>query len=296
MSKYCIGVDIGGTHIKAGLVNSAGKIIKEVEVDTQAFRDSNVVFENIVNAIEELFSKNTNSIGIGCPGPLDTRNGVIIETPNLPFRNFPLVSKLKRKFKVKNIVLENDANCFTLGEALYGKAEGHSIVFGIILGTGFGSSLVINNEIYHGARGIAPEIGHTTINYDNEKDPFKNKGAVETYISKESLLKFSHMFGFDIEDTAQLFDFANKSSKNIEPVMKMYGKYLGIALANIVYSYDPEIIVLGGGVSNLFPYFRDYMLEEMKERLTVKPPKIIKSSLQSKAAILGAASLVMKNS
>ena len=76
----------------------------------------------------------------------------------------------------------------------------------------------------------------------------------------------------------------------------MYGKYLGIALANIVYSYDPEIIVLGGGVSNLFPYFRDYMLEEMKERLTVKPPKIIKSSLQSKAAILGAASLVMKNS
>ena len=122
MVKY-IGLDIGGTHIKAGLITKTGKIQKEVSVDTQSFRGEKVVFENIVNAIEEVMTKDVKAIGIGCPGPLNTKKGTIIKTPNLPFKNYPLVSKLSKKLKLKNIVLDNDANCFALGEALYGKAK-----------------------------------------------------------------------------------------------------------------------------------------------------------------------------
>ena len=152
--KYIIGVDLGGTNIKTGLVSSYGKIIKKYEAKTQANKGTKKVISNIIKTIDEVKSEKVFGIGIGSPGPFDYKNGIITKPGNLPFRNVPLKKIIQTKFKIKTF-LDNDANCFALAEAIFGQGKKYENVVGITLGTGIGGGIVINKKIFHGRNNAA---------------------------------------------------------------------------------------------------------------------------------------------
>ena len=168
-----IGVDLGGTTIKSALVSSAGKIIKKHEIATEAEKEASKVIKNIFSAIDKVKNGKILGIGIGSPGPMDYKRGIITNPVNLPFKNVPLRKIIKNKFKLP-VFLDNDAKCFTLAEATFGQGKNYENVIGITLGTGFGCGLVINKKIYHG-RSNATEFGHATIDYKGLKSKSGNK-------------------------------------------------------------------------------------------------------------------------
>src|SRR3989338_243204 len=180
-----IGIDLGGTNIKTGLVSPKGKLIKKCEVPTEAKKKAKTVISNIFSSIENVYAGKISGIGIGSPGPMDYKKGIIINPVNLPFKNLPLKSMLQHKFKTKTL-LDNDANCFALAESIFGSCKNYENVLGITLGTGFGGGFVINKKIFHG-RGNAAEFGHMTINFDGLKARSGNDGDIEEYAAARGI-------------------------------------------------------------------------------------------------------------
>ena len=284
--KSVIGVDLGGTNIKTALVTQKGKIIKKYETKTEAKKGTKTVINNIVNAIETVKVNNVAGIGIGCPGPLNYKSGTVLNPVNLPFRNVPLKNILAKKLKLP-VYLDNDANCFTLAEATFGQGKPYDAVVGLTLGTGVGSGIVINKKIYHG-KGNAAEFGHSTINYDGPKSRCGNHGCIETHIGARGIITIHNHKGNPFLIYKQALEGNKKAIKTYEKM----GYYLGIGLTNIIYALDPDIIVIGGKISNSWKYFSKSMNKTIKERYFSKPSKIVKSNLKE-AGILGAAALIL---
>lgn len=283
-----IGVDLGGTSIKAALVSQKGKIIKKCEIPTEAEKGAKAVISNIISSIEKVKDGKILGIGIGSPGPMDYKKGVITNPVNLPFKNVPLKKIIKNKFNV-SVFLDNDAKCFTLGEAVFGKGKKCGNVVGITLGTGFGCGLVVNKKIYHG-RGNATEFGHTTIKHDGIKSKSGNDGSIEEYVAARGITTL-----FDGKASPkEIYNLALKRNKKAIEAYNKMGYYLGIGLTNIIYAFDPDMIIVGGKISNAWAFFHKAMEEEIKKRYFSKPCKIVKSGLKD-AGILGAAALVIEN-
>ncbi len=259
-----IGLDIGGTGIKAGLVYK-NKIIKKVKVKTGKTKKE--VIKNILSVIEQLFDSKVKAIGIGCPGPADYEKGVIWNTPNLPLKGVNLKKIISQKFKRK-VFMDNDASCFVLGEAVRLKKKN---VVGLTLGTGVGGGIVINGKLYSG-KGNAGELGHCTINFDGPTEKL-GKGSLEAYLSGKAIKK---IYG---KEPSQL----NKKE------WARYGKLLGIGIANLAYAFDPDVVVLGGGISNEFKFFKSSMNREIKTRTTIKT-KVLQGNKDG--GILGAAKII----
>jgi glucokinase len=289
MKKY-IGVDIGGTKIHASLIDEKGRIVREIIIRTEASRGRKKVIQNIFSAIESLFSKQVRGIGIGSPGPIDIRKGKILNTPNLPLKNFDLRRAVQKKFRVKT-ALDNDAKCFVLGEAVYGSGRGKKIVAGLTMGTGIGGGLVLDGKIYHG-RGRASEFGHMPINFEGNVGKCGHRGCLESYIGKFAIRKYASRIG--IGNPYDLFIAAKKGNKKARKIWRDVGFYLGIGVAYLANIFDPDIIVIGGNVSGAWQFFEKEMKKTVREKSIVGLPRIVKSGLGSKAAILGAARLVME--
>lgn len=246
-----IGVDIGGTNIKAGIV-SGNKVIKKIILKTGKTKKE--ALDNIIKSIEILYTKDVKGIGIGCPGPADYEKGIITGTPNLPLKGVNLKKIISQKFK-KKVLMENDANCFALAEAI--RLKNKNLV-ALTLGTGIGGGIIINGRILHG-KGNAGHIGHSTIKYDGLKSKCGNN-CVETLY------------------------------KDARANRKSFAKYLGVTLANINDILDPEVISIGGGVSNTWSSFYKKMMEEFRKRTINKMPKVVKGA--EYAGIIGAAALL----
>jgi glucokinase len=283
-----IGLDLGGTNIKAGLVSPRGKVIKRCEIPTQAHKGLKAVIDNIVSAIKKVKSGKIGGIGIGSPGPMDHKKGIITHSVNLQFRNTPLRKIVQDKFKVKTF-LDNDANCFALGEALFGSGRKHENVVGITLGTGLGGGFVVNKKIYHG-RNNAAELGHITIKYDGPRSRCGNQGCIETYAAARGITRIFHG-----SDPYAIYKLALQGNKKAIRTFERTGHYLGIGLTNIIYALDPDIIVIGGKISNSWRFFSKSINKAVKERYFDKPCKIVRSKLKD-AGILGAAGLVLQKS
>jgi len=288
--NYIIGVDLGGTNTKVGLVSLNGKIVKRTEVPTETEKGSKVVIKNILDSIIKVKKGKILGIGIGSPGPLDYKRGVITKPVNLPFRNTPLKKIVQNKFKLKTF-LNNDANCFALAESLFGNAKGYNNVIGLTLGTGIGGGIVINKKIYHG-RGNAAEIGHMTIDYHGPKSRCGNNGCIETHAAARGLLSRSK--GLNVQSALELHKLALKNNKAAQKVFSDIGEFLGIAITNLNYAFDPDVIVLGGKISNSWKYFSKSMFATIKKRYFAKPCKVVKTGLGRDAGILGAAALVLE--
>ncbi|MFH1399553.1 MAG: ROK family protein [Candidatus Woesearchaeota archaeon] len=280
-----IGVDIGGTNIRAALI-SRGKIIKNVSVETQANKGQAKVLQNIIYAISQV-NQNAEFIGVGSAGLLDDKKGIILHASNLQLSNVPLKAIISRKFHLP-VSLDNDANCFTLGEALYGAGKGYKNVIGLTLGTGVGGGIVISKKLYRG-RGNAGEFGHATIKFDSGKSGCGNNGCLEEYAGKKAIIKLAKRHNLQIKSPFELYQLAARNKK-AKQVFQQLGFFLGISVTNLINIFDPDIVVIGGQIANSWQYFAPMLKQTVKQRCRIKNTKICKAQL-SNAALLGAAAL-----
>lgn len=294
MTSSCIiGIDIGGSSVKAGLVTSAGELlsVKKEPTGKTAQEIQDTLKKLVTLLLTEASQKQMEvcGIGIGSPGPLDKEKGMILNTPNLP-HNTLLRVPLQEITRLP-VYLENDANCFGLAEACFGSGKDKRTIFGITLGTGFGSCLIIDGKLFTG-RGNATEFGHTTINFDEKKKKDENtyQGSVEYYISKAAQVRYAEEQGLGQISPRETHTLAEQGNAKALKVFEQYGFYLGIALANAINTFDPDIVVIGGACSRSFPFFKDALFEQLQQRCIVKIPEITVSAL-SEPGILGAASL-----
>lgn len=289
--QLTIGIDIGGTSIKCGVVDKAGEVHKLERLKTPKTKEELIhAVINITNSLFQEFKHHPiKGIGIGCPGPLNTKYGVILKSPNLP-QFTDIGHPMKNNFSIP-VVFENDANCFTLAEAVHGAGKEHNIVLGITLGTGFGAGLIMNGQIYNG-KGNALELGHTIINHDEEEQlPNLVKGCVEQYLGTTGILNVARKYDLDVKEPIDIFQLAEMKNDKALGVWKAYGYYLGIAVTNCIHSFDPEIIVVGGSMNQAWSYFEEAMHLVIDERCIQEKPKIVRASVKD-AGIVGASLLV----
>lgn len=274
--RKIIGVDMGGTKIHTSLI--LGKeIISECIVETPAKESEKVVLDRLIKAIEEVYEPGCEGIGIGVPSVVDWKQGIVYDVVAIPSWKEVHVKKiLEDHFKIP-VYVNNDSNCFALGENFFGKGMDSANFVGVTIGTGLGSGIIIENKLYQGVNTGAGEIG--SISY---KD-----GIIEQYCASEFFISR----GLDGE---QLYLEAKKGDQKALEVFKDYGKNLSEVVKIVLYAYDPETIILGGSISNAYEFFIDAVwqgLEDFMFPVELKKLKIEKSQLKN-SAVLGAAALV----
>ncbi len=316
--KYSIGVDLGGTNIVSAIVNCQGKIVNSLKVPTLAERGKEATIKRIIETIHENIIQSTIAlddiigIGIGAPGPLDVKRGIINFAPNLPgWIDVPLKKKLENEFNMK-VVLENDANAAAWGERCFGAGQGVNNLVCFTLGTGIGGGIIIDGKIYHGNNYGAAELGHMTVNKDGPRCNCGNYGCLEAYSSatgiknriknriKEGIK--SKFLNFDNDDELlqslrlkSIFESARKGDKLTKGVVEEAISYLGIAIANIANILNPEMVVLVGGITNEGNKLLIPLRREVKKRAfysNCKSLKIVIGKLGGNAGVLGAAALL----
>src|SRR3989344_9002704 len=185
--KNTLGIDIGGSSIKAGFLPGTRRRCLHFKARPTP-KTTQAAWELLIDIIIDYCARyRVQTIGVGCPGPLDIKRGLIINPPNLPFKNFPFKQFLEQETLLP-ITIDNDANVFTLAEAILGAGKKYQNVIGLTLGTGVGGGIVINKKIYHG-RGNAGELGHTTINYKGPKSRCGNDGCIETHVAARGIIR-----------------------------------------------------------------------------------------------------------
>lgn len=290
-----IGLDVGATKIAAGLVVKQGKILKKKILKTEVWKGKKVILTNINKAIESVWKPKVQAIGIGMAGQCETKTGTFLSGPNFPknFRNIKIKKILESKFKVP-VFLDNDARCFTLAESIFGVGKNYKNIIGITIGTGIGSGVIIDGKIYRGKNNTAGEIGHQTL---DTSPPFRcscgRRGHFEALVSGKAMINFyKHLTG-KTKSTFEITKLAKRGDKTAQNVITLLSKYLTLGLANVIHIFNPEIIVLGGGLAQIEEIWQPALKNLKKELIykSLRQTKIIKSKLKDKAGILGAALL-----
>lgn len=288
-----MGVDIGGTNIRLGIVDDKGKILYRKRFPTLKEQGKDEVITRLLKAIADV-KKNSKypirRIGIGCPGPLDSRKGIVLSPPNLPgWNKVPLKNIVQKRFNLP-VVLENDANCFALGEKWRGAAKGCKDMVCLTLGTGIGGAIILNGALYTGKDGFGGELGHMSINFDGPKCGCGKRGCLEAYASATALVK--RYKGKQNVTSEEIYKLALRGDRRAKKVLKETALYLGVAISNFVNAFNPEIVVLGGGLAkagdSIFPEIR-----RIVRKISLKPLlrnlKIVPAKLSEDAGIIGAA-------
>ncbi len=291
--NYHIGLDIGGTKIAAGLILNK-KIIKKARVNTNAKAKKTQIINNIFNAIDLVFDSKATGIGIGIAGQIDQKNGILISSPNFSnnFKNVKIEKIINQKFK-KPVKIENDANCFALGEAICGAGKGYNPIAGLTLGTGVGGGIIINKKIYHGKFGFAGEIGHMIIEKNGFVCSCGKNGHLEAYTSGTAMTKIYQKITGQNKNSLFVEEKFKQGEKNAVKTFKIMSEALACGISNIINILDPEIIVLGGGLSKVKSLIMPAIKLAKEQSISKKPnkTKIAISILKDDAAVLGAALL-----
>lgn len=252
-----IGIDLGGTKIEAVLMNNAGEIVRQRRIPSPASHYHAILdaIVSLVNSLETEASAHCR-IGIGTPGAPSLATGLMKNCNSTELNGQPLQRDLEARLQ-REIRLANDANCFALSEAVDGAAANQSLVFGVILGTGVGGGLVINQQALIGRNAIAGEWGHIPLpGADEGRACYCGKvDCVETYLSGGGLLRTARARMPDLADTRQLAELADAGDADAVAVLRDFSEQLARALAVVVNIVDPDIIVLGGGLSNIQPLY-----------------------------------------
>ena len=318
MVDKVIGIDIGGTNLRGALVSTEGEILKRMEISSQADQGINKVIENLAGFIKDISEgENVCNIGMGIPGIINSKDGVITQAPNiLNVDDYPLRAVLNEKLGSDiHIVIENDANSAAVGEWWMGASKDVNSMIMITMGTGVGGGLILDGKLWTGADGMAGEIGHITIYPDGAKCKCGNYGCLESYASATAIRR---MVREGLEDKS-LNTILRESTKNIEVedipqivmeaagagdgfslgIWEEVGKALGIGIASLINLLNIEMVVIGGGVSNAWDLFIDKTYEEARRRAfraPMKRTKIQRGLLRDDAGILGSAHLALKSS
>ncbi|MFH1454634.1 MAG: ROK family protein [Armatimonadota bacterium] len=314
--NYAIGVDIGGTHIWAGLINKKGKILAFKKADFNLKEKmGKIITDVLIPTVDSLLktkkAQNVKEkilgIGIGIPGSIDSIRGIIKFTPNFNWKNIKLGEILKEHFDYPVHII-NDVNAATLGEKYFGAGKNTSDFICITMGTGIGGGIIANNELIIGHEGFTGEIGHIIINPDGKECTCGNLGCMEEYASlrgitatAKNLLKYdteSSLHKYKDELTPKKIYYAAKDGDKIaKEVWKITARYLGIGLANCVTILNPQKIIFGGRISTALPLFKRELIHQINMRARMIPKnstKILKAKLGDRAGMIGAASLIFK--
>lgn len=308
-----IGIDVGGTTIKSGIVDENGNITNRLVIDTCVEKGFEVISQNLIQMIKDLVKQanlsidDVETIGLGIPG-LSDKDGNVHFATNLYWKNVPLGDKLREAFPNQKIFIENDATVACVGEQSLGSIKGVQNAIMLTLGTGIGGGIIINGNKYSGNLGLGSEIGHMLIGENNfYKCTCGNDGCFETYCSATSVIKYAQKLIDENEETTilnnynkedltakDIFDGYTKGDKLCIKVIDRFTDYLSIGIASIINVFAPEYVVIGGGLSNAYELYIDELYEKVKERIIFKDlpfAKIIKATLGNDAGILGAAML-----
>ncbi len=313
---YYIGIDLGGTNIAAGIVNENYEIICKESTPTLANREPELIVKDMGHLCYSLTEKSgisTKEIsyaGIAAPGSINAKEGIIEYSNNIPFRNFPISNILKKYFPVEKIYLENDANAAALGEFVGGAAKGTNIAVMITLGTGVGGGIVINKKLFTGFNGYGAEIGHMVIEYNGRPCSCGRKGCFEAYSSatalakmtREKLIKCSdtlmwEMCANNLDNVNAKIAFSAMKQGDIagKEIVDKYISYLACGITNLINIFQPDIVLIGGGVCNE----KDYLLKPLTEIINSEQythnqavkTQIKIAELGNDAGIIGAAAL-----
>jgi glucokinase len=315
-AKYAIGVDLGGTNIKIGIVTDRGKLIKKTSIKTEAECGPKKVISNIQKGIEEILAKNKykiQGIGIGCPGVVSTEKGIVENAPNLPgWKNIKLGPIIKNKFGHK-VHLENDANAAAIGELILGAGKKLDSFIMVTLGTGVGGGIVFNKKIFRGEFGAAGEIGHISIDVNGPKCNCGSTGCIEAYAGNSYLKEQikSELHNYPDSKVWEIIEndltkvspriiqsAAEKNDSYSKFVIERMGKQLGYALVSLSNLLDISTFIIGGGVAGFGkPLFNSIRLTISQRVLLPLRPRVlvIPAKLKNEAGIQGASSLVFYN-
>ncbi len=308
--NWVVAVDLGGTMIKGALVNERGETLAVQEQPTQTFKGRDYVLEErLLPFIEGLIETGSReglrarSIGLAVASPLNPWEGILYNPPNFPgWGVFPLLSYLRERLSME-IHMDNDANLFALGEWLWGAGEEKSPLVGLTLGTGIGGGVVYDHgRLWHGAHGTGGELGHITIDMDGPPCNCGNKGCLEAMASATALVRWVE--GYLREGRASTLSLGANAqdialaAQQGDPLalegFKWIGRNLGVGLASLANTFDPQLMVLGGGLSRAGMLLLSPALEEFRRRalpLQRDSIKVKLASLGKMGGVLGAAIL-----
>jgi len=248
-----IGIDLGGTKTEGIVMDDTGKITARIRRATPQEDGYNAVLDNICTIVAALEQEagQTCTVGIGTPGALSPETRLLRNSNTVCMNGMSVLTDLQDRLD-REIRIANDANCFTLSEAVDGAGRESNTVFGIIVGTGTGGGIVVNQQIITGAQSIAGEWGHNPLGNEHRACYCGRSDCVETYLSGSGLIHTWHQLGGKGTCTAkQLADRVEQGDAIAQRALRHYHQHFGRALANVVNILDPDIIVLGGGLSNL---------------------------------------------
>ena len=316
---YYIGIDIGGTNLKAGLVDESYQITaaKKMPLQFESMEQmGDVLARMAMDLIEEnhIPREQVASVGMGFPGPVDDRKGVVIKTVNIPIRSMPVAEMFHRHWDVP-VHLGNDADCAALGEFYHYEDKNIESLILVTLGTGIGTGIILNGKIHTGINGCAGEGGHIVLVHNGEQCTCGRRGCWERYASANALIRQTMaamdqhkdsimwgMLGGDLSrvDGRTAFEAMHQGDAAARAVIDQYLHYLADGLSNFVNIFQPEVIALGGGVSqardeDLLLPLQSMVLEACFGREADRHTRLVKAKLGNDAGIIGAALLGLQS-
>lgn len=299
MPEYSIGVDLGGTNLRAAAVDHSGKVLERVSGSTQLTAGRDAVISDIAASILRLRAEREPDrlagIGIGVPGFIIMEKGIISMSPNLPFfENFPIRDEIERLLQAP-VLLENDANVAALGEKWIGAGRDVDDLVLLTLGTGVGGGIISGGKVLHGFVGMAGELGHMTVVPGGNPCNCGNDGCLEKHASATAITAWARMLGLgDNLSSKEVYDLAAGGNARARVCFEQMGTALGMALASLVNIFNFPLYLLSGGVLGAWDLFAPPMFEVLKRRsLTFRrtDTRIDKATLGSDAGLYGAAYL-----
>jgi glucokinase len=313
--RFVLGIDIGGTNLVVGAVAEDGSALQALLSETTRPEEGSDAVLRRLGAMGRAVMDETRKLvpgatfagaGVGAPGPLDTKRGVVLLTPNLGWVDLPLRQLVQDALGLPTAI-DNDANCAVLGECWMGAARGAKDVIGITIGTGIGGGIVVNGRLYHGASDCAGEIGHTTVEVNGRRCKCGNYGCLEAYASGPAIARRAveaieagqpsklpdYVDGALEKITAQtVYQAAHDGDELAEEVVGDTAKFLGAGIANMINIFNPEIVVVFGGVTYAGEHLFGPLRREVAKR-AFKPAvavcRIVPAELIGTAGVYGAA-------
>ena len=311
---YYIGIDLGGTGIKAGVVDENGNIILKDSCPTGAERGYGAVIQDMAMLAIDVTKRSGHrmdeikAIGIGLPGVMDPRTGRVPFCTNLAWHDVPIIEEMA-KYTDRPVFVDNDATVAGLAESVAGVSAGCQNSVFVTLGTGVGGGVILNGRVFSGSHGVATEIGHMITVVDGEMCTCGNRGCWERYASATALIREGRKLCAEKPETALLkavdgdpaaitakhvIDLAKEGDPDCAAIFDRYAYHLCVGLVNLINLYDPEVIVLGGGVSHAGQFLLDAVRAKLPDMVFYKAmpyARVELAKLTNDAGIIGAAML-----
>lgn len=300
-SSFAIGIDLGGTKLRAALVDTSGNVVRHNHVLTDATGGPKAVLDQICSLVDDMRANVAPSavlgVGMAAAGPIDTVAGLAVGTPTLKgWEHVPLVSVLERELLLP-VRVENDGVAAANGEWLFGAGRGVGNLVYVTVSTGIGGGVVLDNRVLHGRRGMAGHIGHMTVMRDGELCPCGNRGCWEAYASGTAFTQRARKLLPDVSrypDARAVFDAAREGNDIAQRLVDEEADWLGVGIANLLHLYSPELVVLGGGVSNNFDLLHKGIMARINTAAmgAFRDARIVPATLGDNPGLVGAAALL----